>query len=58
MTLINQINNLFATRTVNPHNSQFTLNLSMSNELTDTMELDSNTFGTDNSRETVFTRSI
>src|SRR6266550_3740100 len=30
----------------------------MSNELTDTMELDSNTFGTDNSRETVFTGSI
>ena len=30
----------------------------MSNELTDTMELDSNLSGTDNSRETVFTGSI
>ena len=30
----------------------------MSNELTDTMELDSNTFASDYSRETVFTGSI
>ncbi len=39
-------------------NSQFTLNLSMSNEFTDTMELDSNTFESNYSRETVFTGSI
>src|SRR6266581_4771069 len=37
-------------------NSQFTLNLSMSNELT--MEFDSDTFESNNSRETVFTGSI
>src|SRR6266550_2998995 len=30
----------------------------MSNELTDTMELDSNTSGTDNSKETIFTGSV
>ncbi len=30
----------------------------MSNELTDTTELDSNTSGTDNSRETIFTGSV